>query len=357
MSSIPADHEVMDALTQMSELLFGDGAYELVYKMNPTQSDLGLGKKKKEKLQAQVGLGSNILGMAAGGLGTVEAYNKLKERKQQKSPKPPKAPSDKFKTVRGKLKPVGEHLNAKKSKYAVGLAGAALGIQAANVAGDVVANRVLAREAKKGNKKEFGKRGDKERSATGLPITRGQLVAVAAREGVKGAKAAAPVVQTQTFKAKKKVKEGFAKGIDRQGNEVDLYDVTWEGEFSKFDTDKRQVFGWASVVEVNGEPVVDLQGDYISADEIEKAAYNYVVKSRKGGDMHSRAGEDPLHVSDMIESFMVTPEKIAKMGLPEGSLPIGWWVGYQVNDDATWGLVKAGKRTGFSIHGKGKRAV
>lgn len=151
------------------------------------------------------------------------------------------------------------------------------------------------------------------------------------------------------YQAGKKV----PKKKDVIGKADDL-DITWEGEIAKMDTDRRQVFGWASVVEVNGEPVVDLQGDFITVDEIEKAAYSYVQKSRKGGDMHQREGDGPKHVSDMIESFVVTPEKIEKMGLP-ASTPVGWWVGFQVNDDETWNLVKSGKRTGFSVHGRGKR--
>ncbi len=131
-------------------------------------------------------------------------------------------------------------------------------------------------------------------------------------------------------------------------------DVTWSGEFSKVDDDKREVFGWASVVELDGKPVVDRQGDLITPDEIERAAYQYVMKSRKGGHQHRRDGENPFHASDMIESVVFTPEKIAKMGLPD-DFPVGWWVGYKVNDDDTWDLVKKGDITGFSIHGKGKR--
>ena len=134
----------------------------------------------------------------------------------------------------------------------------------------------------------------------------------------------------------------------------DGLDVTWSGEFSKVDSDKREVFGWASVVELDGKPVVDRQGDLISPDEIERAAYQYVMKSRKGGHQHRRDGEHPFHASDMIESVVFTPEKISKMGLPD-SFPVGWWVGYKVNDDSTWALVKKGDVTGFSIHGKGKR--
>jgi hypothetical protein len=135
------------------------------------------------------------------------------------------------------------------------------------------------------------------------------------------------------------------------------------GQLTQVDTDKRQVFGWASIVELNGEPVVDLQGDYIGIDELEKSAYDYVHKSRVGGAMHRRVDAEgnviqkstkPYHAADLIESFVVTPEKIEKMGLPEDT-PVGWWVGFKVNDDDVWKSVKSGDWKGFSIHGAGRR--
>lgn len=131
--------------------------------------------------------------------------------------------------------------------------------------------------------------------------------------------------------------------------------IEWEGTFTKFDSDKRQVFGWASIVSINGKPIVDTQGDLIDADEMEKSAYEYVIKSRKGGDQHKRTDEgEAFHASDMIESFVVTPEKKERLGLPD-DMPIGWWVGFKVNNDETWRKVKNGEVTGFSIHGRGKR--
>lgn len=148
---------------------------------------------------------------------------------------------------------------------------------------------------------------------------------------------------------------GYALGRQSTVTKADTPDVVWTGEIAKMDTDKRQVFGWCSISELNGEPVVDLQGDYVPIEEIEKSAYTYVLTSRKGGDMHSRDGEQPLHTSDMIESFVVTPEKLEKMGLPKDALPLGWWVGFKVNDDKQWELVKNQERTEFSIHGKGTR--
>jgi hypothetical protein len=136
--------------------------------------------------------------------------------------------------------------------------------------------------------------------------------------------------------------------------------VTWTGTISKVDADKRQVFGWASVSAMGGRPVLDLQGDIVPIEETEKAAYRYVLESRKGGDMHARvakAYDSPKHTSDLIESFVVTPEKLSKMGLAPDALPIGWWVGFHVNDDAQWAMVKSGERTGFSIHGTGTRTA
>lgn len=133
-------------------------------------------------------------------------------------------------------------------------------------------------------------------------------------------------------------------------------DVTWEVTFSKIDEDKRQVFGWASVSEMHGKPVVDRQGDMIDQEELERAAYVFVEKSRKGGHQHRRDGENPFHASNMIESVVFTDEKVEKMGLPD-DFPRAWWVGFQVHDEPTWEKVKKREVTGFSVHGRGKRRV
>lgn len=122
-------------------------------------------------------------------------------------------------------------------------------------------------------------------------------------------------------------------------------------EFSKLDDDKKQVFGWASIVAKDGKTVVDRQRDTITPDDLETAAYSYVLKSRDGGEMHKRRG-----VATLVESFVITPEKVSKLGLPDNSLPTGWWVGFQINDDDVWDKVKKGQYTGFSIHGIGKRS-
>ena len=71
-----------------------------------------------------------------------------------------------------------------------------------------------------------------------------------------------------------------------------------------------------SVVEVNGEPVVDLQGDYISVDEMEKAGYEYVMKSRKGGDMHLRDDWSPIQKSRDDRELHRHPGEARRDGSP-----------------------------------------
>lgn len=139
-------------------------------------------------------------------------------------------------------------------------------------------------------------------------------------------------------------------------------DVEWRATISKVNTDKRLVFGWCSISKVNGQEVYDLQGDYVPIETTEDAAYRYMLHSRKGGDMHRRVTkhafgvkDEPLHTADLVESIVVTKEKLDAWGLTEEQLPLGWWVGFKVNDDAQWADVKAGKRPAFSIHGSGVR--
>jgi len=188
-------------------------------------------------------------------------------------------------------------------------------------------------------------------AAKSKAVRRGALVAVSAGSGAAvGRSTGKKTSRVQRYR----VSDGVMKSEHRNSDTDDGIVVTWAGEFSKTDEDKRQVFGWASVVEIDGQPIVDRQGDWISPDDIEKAAYQYVLKSRKGGHQHKRDGDQPFHASDMIESFVVTPEKIEKMGLPKDT-PVGWWVGYKVHDDEAWTKVKKGEITGFSIHGRGKR--
>jgi hypothetical protein len=362
-----------ETFREVADLLFGDGADELVAKMSPDGADLHVRlaerkKKNAEKTQARIGLASNIVGLAAGVAGTKDAYAGYKASKDPRAdykgkhtmPEGPqhRGPS-KSKTVRA----VGGSLRSLRPGTKA-LAAGALGLQVGNIAGDAVANRVLARASKddKPKKKDIKKNLVPISKTEEIPETGTKPKKHGALTRAVPMKASAEVVAgTKKFgehgPGKLKRLPAGPVGTKAQGKKElkKNFDVVWEGEISKVDEDKRQVFGWASIVEMNGEKVVDLQGDYIAIDEVEKSAYEYVHKSRKGGDMHLRDNfGEPKVGSHMIESFVVTPEKKEALGLP-AEMPTGWWVGYQVNDDELWGKVKSGERTGFSIHGRGVR--
>ena len=126
-----------------------------------------------------------------------------------------------------------------------------------------------------------------------------------------------------------------------------------EFAITKSDEDQRLVFGWASVSErTNGEVVCDLQGDMVSPQELENAVYEYVLNWHTGGEEH-----DPMlqNKCRMVESVVFTEEKLKAMGIPEGIVPLGWWIGFKVDDPQTWELVKNGTYQMFSIAGHGKR--
>lgn len=124
-------------------------------------------------------------------------------------------------------------------------------------------------------------------------------------------------------------------------------DVTITGTIAKTDEAQRLVFGWASVVDKNGEPVVDLQGHRIAPATLEKAVYDFVLNVREAGENHERV----TGVGKLVESLMVTPEKLEAMGLAKDALGAGWWVGFKVEPDV-FAKVQGGDYSMFSIGGR-----
>lgn len=299
----------VDDFESVAKALYGEGAWEIVKAATPDQ------RAKRERTQARIGLATNVVGLAAGaqGLGqaVADAKSKTKSAAKPKGGATTIAPRTKV----NRLKAASRTFNR---KYAGPIALGAVGLQSVNLAGDAIANRVLARSAKKDVAKNDPKR----------------------------------ELQLRALSAAERTAKGLPKPKLKAARKDGAFTVT--ATVSKAIEDKRQVYGWASITEMDGVPVVDLQGDYVTIDEIEKAAHTYIAKSRKGGDMHVRVGDAPKHVADLIESVVITPEKKTALGLPEDS-PTGWWVGMQVNDEDTWNLVKDGKRPMFSIHGSGRR--
>ena len=124
-------------------------------------------------------------------------------------------------------------------------------------------------------------------------------------------------------------------------------------EIFKSDPDKRLVFGWASIsYTVDGEQLEDRQKDMIDPEDLEEAVYEYVLNFRDTGEEHIPTMRKK---GKLVESCVLTEEKQRAMGIPAGTLPIGWWIGFKIEDDDAWERVKNGTYRMFSIEGKANR--
>ncbi len=112
------------------------------------------------------------------------------------------------------------------------------------------------------------------------------------------------------------------------------------------------VFGWANVtLQEDGTTPFDHEGDIIKTEELETAAYNYVLKHGIANQQHEHGTE----CGWLVESMVFTKEKMDALGIPEGSIPEGWFVGFYIPDRNVYAKVKSGEYNMFSIEGSATR--
>lgn len=123
-------------------------------------------------------------------------------------------------------------------------------------------------------------------------------------------------------------------------------------DIAKYRDDEKLVFGWASVAkDATGQAPLDWQGDVIDPEDLENAVYKFNLEFRESNDMHQ-----PNSVNGtLVESVMFTKEKMKAMGIPEGIVPEGWWVGFKIEDPVAYQKVKTGVYKMFSIEGSATR--
>ena len=130
-------------------------------------------------------------------------------------------------------------------------------------------------------------------------------------------------------------------------------------KIAKSDDDKMLAFGWANVsITADGELADSGVPEFVltyAENQAEdypttQGAYKFAELYREGGEMHERGGAAVL-----IESVVFTEEKMKAMGIPEGTLPVGWWIGFKVLDEDVWEKVKSGEYPMFSIEGEAER--
>jgi hypothetical protein len=145
------------------------------------------------------------------------------------------------------------------------------------------------------------------------------------------------------WEADTSVSDMTKSNIEQEGRSCDL-----EGKILKVDDEQRMVFGWASVVTEDGEPVIDRQGDIIEADTLVKAVNEFMEHVRVGKAMHT--GEQ---VGVVVHSLPITKEIGEALGIHSNRE--GWVVAYKVFDDSVWERVKSGELAAFSIGGRAQK--
>lgn len=95
----------------------------------------------------------------------------------------------------------------------------------------------------------------------------------------------------------------------------------------------------------------DLQDDFITPEEIEKTAHNYLIEARVVGSMHSK----PMDAV-VVESY-IAPQDFEMTGQygPQKIVKGAWILSVKINDPKEWAKVLSGEYTGFSVGGFGLR--
>ena len=120
-------------------------------------------------------------------------------------------------------------------------------------------------------------------------------------------------------------------------------------QIQKANLEQRLVYAWVSVIEENGVPVVDHDGDVIEEQELQKAIHDFMRYYRAGKEMHKQDS----WVSEVVEMTVFTKDVQAALGIDLGK--VGAFACFKVWDDAVWEKVKSGEYTAFSIGGTAER--
>ena len=118
-----------------------------------------------------------------------------------------------------------------------------------------------------------------------------------------------------------------------------------EGQIVKQLDEERLAFGWAYVATVKGEVSLDHSGEFIRADQLAKAATNFMLSVRTAKRMHS--GES---IGEVIHSMPLTNDVAKALGIQSDRE--GWIIAIKVHDEQVWQDVKSGKLAAFSIGGR-----
>lgn len=123
-----------------------------------------------------------------------------------------------------------------------------------------------------------------------------------------------------------------------------MADIKFQFEVTRKDDQQRRVYGWFSVAkDKDGKVLVDRHGDVIDIADLEIAAGEFVKEWRQGGEGHKGGAPHKLIAS------IVTSQEIQKaLGIPPGTMPEGWFGGFEISNEA-YSRVAKGELLMFSI--------
>jgi cation transport regulator ChaB len=157
---------------------------------------------------------------------------------------------------------------------------------------------------------------------------------------------------------------GYQKGADGQWVQAAAPPAE-VAEMGRFDgecqiihanEEQRVVYGWARVARTaDGKWVLssDNAGEakvWQSVEDLERASHLYLMDARGATDAHIVAD-----VAVPVASLVFTKAIQAALGIPEQTVPEGWFVGLKVTSDEVWAKVKDGTYRAFSIGGESER--
>lgn len=115
-------------------------------------------------------------------------------------------------------------------------------------------------------------------------------------------------------------------------------------EVTKFAEEKRLAYGWFTVIEKDGEVVVDSQGDIITEDELLRLVHGFSMGSRAAKVMHGGR-----RVGDVVELLCLTRDVQKALGRELDRA--GAFGAMKIYSDEAWKRFKSGELQGFSWGG------
>lgn len=110
-------------------------------------------------------------------------------------------------------------------------------------------------------------------------------------------------------------------------------------------------------VRKDGKTVVDHDDQWTTPEEVEDAAYDFVLNAANGpvsGEDHDLDAEPDAF---LIESVAFTAEKLVAMGMDPGAVDLGHWIGLYIPDDEAYSRVKSGEKAMLSVDGWAQESV